>query len=44
MQVMPKNPDGQVGKADFLLEWASYCPSDTGSDAISKKDVSNKAY
>ena len=39
-----QNPDGQIGKADFLLEWTSCRPSDTGSYAISKKDVTNKAY
>jgi len=38
-----QNPDSQVGKADFSLEWTSCSPSDVRSDLIGKKDVSNKA-
>lgn len=35
--------DGQVGEADFLLEWTSCRPPDIGSGAIGKKGVSDKA-
>ena len=37
-----QNPDGQVSKSDFSLEWTSCSPSDIRSDFIGK-DVSNEA-